>query len=207
MHAKPSVSCCSKQPTDALKENKSNNKNPNTLDYKYIEQLLDRYWECHTTAEEEQILRSFFSQVELPAHLAPYAPLFDYIQEEQQRGLSDDFDQRFSQLLASDDEQSEARHTRARRLTLSHRISPLIKAAAAVAILFTIGTATERAIVGSHSDADDSVPVLTDTYVRSSDVEAVIQPAEKTTDATATAQASDTLAHAVVPVETPVISE
>lgn len=26
------------------------------MDYKYIRQLLDRYWKCETTLEEEEIL-------------------------------------------------------------------------------------------------------------------------------------------------------
>ena len=30
------------------------------MDYKYIEQLLERYWNCETSLEEEQILRAFF---------------------------------------------------------------------------------------------------------------------------------------------------
>ena len=38
------------------------------MDYKYIEQLLERYWNCDTTLEEEQILRTFFSQKEVPAN-------------------------------------------------------------------------------------------------------------------------------------------
>ncbi|MCR4613955.1 MAG: hypothetical protein K5778_08125 [Bacteroidaceae bacterium] len=176
------------------------------MDYKYIEQLLDRYWECHTTAEEEQILRSFFSQHDLPQHLAQYAPLFDFVREEQQMHVSDDFDSRFGQLLAVEDEQQAMRRTHARRLTLSRRVAPLLKAAAVVAVIFTIGTATERAIVGSHSDDNATQPVLTDTYVRSSEVEAVIQP-EHTTDATATIQNTDTLAHAVLPVEPAVENE
>ena len=29
------------------------------MDYKYIEQLLERYWACDTSVEEEQILRAF----------------------------------------------------------------------------------------------------------------------------------------------------
>ena len=32
------------------------------MDYKYIEQLLERYWEGETTLQEEAILRAFFSQ-------------------------------------------------------------------------------------------------------------------------------------------------
>jgi hypothetical protein len=32
------------------------------MDYKYIEQLMERYWNAETSMEEESILRSFFSQ-------------------------------------------------------------------------------------------------------------------------------------------------
>ena len=42
------------------------------MDYKYINQLLDRYWKGETSLEEEEILRAFFSQDELPAELKPY---------------------------------------------------------------------------------------------------------------------------------------
>ena len=169
------------------------------MDYKYIEQLLDRYWECHTTAEEEQILHSFFSQAELPAHLARFAPLFDYCRQEQKVGLSSDFDARFADLLNAEDSEREAHRTHARPLTLSRRLTPLFKAAAVVALLFMVGTATERAIVGSQADDETDSPILVDTYVRSSDVEAVIQPTEKATDVTAAAQNTDSLAHSIVP--------
>lgn len=46
------------------------------MDYKYINQLLDRYWKGETSLEEEEILRAFFSQDELPAELKPYQALF-----------------------------------------------------------------------------------------------------------------------------------
>ena len=39
------------------------------MDYKYIEQLLERYWAAETSLEEEDILRAFFSQKEIPAEL------------------------------------------------------------------------------------------------------------------------------------------
>ena len=175
------------------------------MDYKYIEQLLDRYWECHTTAAEEASLRSFFSQADLPEHLAQYKPLFDFAKQEQQERLSDDFDARFSDLLDAEDTAQEARYTHAHRLRLRQRFTPLLKAAATVAILFTIGTAAERAIVGSQTEENTTQPVLTDTYVPSSQVEAVITPT--TTDATATAQPTDTLAHTVLPAETEPVAE
>ena len=41
------------------------------MDYKYIEQLLERYWRCETSLQEEEILRLFFSQEEVPADLLP----------------------------------------------------------------------------------------------------------------------------------------
>ena len=32
------------------------------MDYKYIEQLLERYWECQTSPEEEQILKAQYPE-------------------------------------------------------------------------------------------------------------------------------------------------
>ena len=42
------------------------------MDYKYIEQLMDRYWEGQTSQEEERLLQVFFQQKQLPAYLAKY---------------------------------------------------------------------------------------------------------------------------------------
>ena len=50
------------------------------MDYKYINQLLERYWNCETSLEEEGILRAFFSQKDVPAELRQYQPLFAYQQ-------------------------------------------------------------------------------------------------------------------------------
>ena len=36
------------------------------MDYKYIEQLLERYFNAETSLEEESILRTFFSQTDVP---------------------------------------------------------------------------------------------------------------------------------------------
>ena len=52
------------------------------MDYKYIEQLLERYWEGETTLQEEAILRTFFSQPDMPDHLRKYQPLFSMEKEE-----------------------------------------------------------------------------------------------------------------------------
>ena len=64
------------------------------MDYKDIEQLLERYWQCETSVEEESVLRDFFSKEEVPAHLLRYKNLFVYQQVQQEVGLGEDFDAR-----------------------------------------------------------------------------------------------------------------
>ena len=105
------------------------------MDYKYIEQLLERYWEGETTLQEEAILRAFFSQEDVPASLMKYKSLFDCgLQEET---LSDDFDARILSSIGQEEE------PKAKIVTLASRLKPLFKAAAIVAILLTIGNAAQ----------------------------------------------------------------
>ena len=47
-----------------------------------IDELLERYFEGETSAEDECRLRSFFASDEVPEHLAAYKPLFAYFDEE-----------------------------------------------------------------------------------------------------------------------------
>ena len=102
------------------------------MDYKYIEQLLERYWNCETSLEEEQILRSFFRQKEVPAHLLRYKQLFAYQDVEKEKGLGDDFDTRILTRI-------ERPVVKAQRLTMRTRFMPLFKAAAMIAVLFLMG--------------------------------------------------------------------
>lgn len=108
------------------------------MDYKYIEQLLERYWKCGTSLEEEDILRAFFSQKDVPAALLPYKPLFAYQQEERKREfLGNDFDRR---ILAMTEGPAVVK---ARSITMRQRFAPLFKAAAIVAIILTLGNAMQ----------------------------------------------------------------
>lgn len=108
------------------------------MDYKYIEQLLERYWNCETSVEEEQILRIFFQQKELPAHLRRYRSLFTYQEAAGEMKLGEDFDQR---VLA----EIERPVVKAKRLTLYTRFMPLFKAAAMMILLFTLGGVVKHA--------------------------------------------------------------
>ena len=90
------------------------------MDYKYINQLLERYWRCETTLEEEQILRSFFSQTDVPEDLRKYRTLFLYEQTQPKTcRLGEDFDERMMSLIA------EPTKVKARRITMRERLAPL----------------------------------------------------------------------------------
>ena len=95
------------------------------MDSKYIEQLLERYWQCETSLEEEACLRAFFSGNDVPGHLLRYKDLFVYQQLQQEVHLGEDFDAR---VLA----EVEVPVVKAKRLTLAARFMPLFKAAAVV---------------------------------------------------------------------------
>ena len=103
------------------------------MDYKYIEQLLERYWQCETTLQEEDILRSFFSQPDIPEELQKFQPLFV---SEQEEPLGDDFDVRILEMIGEEE-------PKAKIVTLTSRLMPLFKAAAIVAIILTLGNAAQ----------------------------------------------------------------
>ena len=170
------------------------------MDYKYIEQLLDRYWECHTSEEEEQILRSFFAQKDVPAHLAKYASLFAFVKEAQEEHLSADFDKRFADILAEDALRHDIVRTQARTIPFRKRIAPFLQAAAAVAVLLTIGGAAERAIGGSQQEEGTTAPVVANTYIRSERVAEVVTPVDSKNEATAIVQ-PDSMARAQMGVD------
>lgn len=105
------------------------------MDYKYIEQLLENYWQGETTLQEESILRNFFSQEDVPAEFLKYKPLFIYEQEKEDV-LGEDFDSRILNMI--DEEKPKAKI-----VTLTSRLMPLFKAAAVVAIVITLVNAAQ----------------------------------------------------------------
>ena len=121
------------------------------MDYKYIEQLLERYWECETSLEEEQILRSFFNQKDVPARLLQYKEVFTFPELDKENQLGDDFDARLIAMV------EEKPAVKAKRITMWSRLAPIFKAAAAIAIVLIIGSITEKSIL-----KDMPTPVQTD---------------------------------------------
>lgn len=129
---------------------------PNNMDYKYIEQLLERYWQCMTTLEEEKILRAFFSQDEIPADLLVYRPIFLYQQSEVAEDvLGDDFDERMLELTGLN-----AKQPKARTFSLTQRLMPFFRAAAIVAIILTLGNALQVAFEPDTSAYQPNTAVM-----------------------------------------------
>lgn len=100
---------------------------------KHIEQLLERYWQCETSLQEEAELRTFFAGENIPEHLLRYRDLFIYQQLQQDEHLGEDFDKRILALT------EEVPVVKARRISLTRRFMPLFKAAAALALVLTMG--------------------------------------------------------------------
>lgn len=141
------------------------------MDYKYIEQLLERYWECETSEAEESILRTFFSQKDIPAELKRYEALFKYEQREAEVHRSNDFDQRVLAAIGLDEpepaiEAPFRQAVKAKRITLSRRLQPLYRAAAAVAIVTLLGTAAQHSFTSDteHGAWDYNQSAYKDSY-------------------------------------------
>ena len=119
------------------------------MDYKYIEQLLERYWACETSLQEEQILRTFFQQQEVPAHLMAYKSIFDVQQEQAEATLGEDFDAKMMELISEQDEALPSEGV-VKALPLRGGLRsrsffrPFYQAAGLVALILTIGIAAQR---------------------------------------------------------------
>ena len=135
------------------------------MDYKYIEQLLERYWEGETTLQEESILRTFFSQPdmpEIPENIRKYRALF-VCETQKEEPLGEAFDARILEQIG------EA--PVAKTVSIKDRLMPLFKAAAIVAIILTLGNAAQApwdiwedprgAYVKAQQELTDTVNVLT----------------------------------------------
>ena len=163
------------------------------MDYKYIEQLLERYWECQTTLEEEAILRTFFRQEDVPASLLPYRQLFIEEDEMANEHLGEDFQNRMLRLVGEENLPSGRfgggqASCKARRMTVVHRLRPFYRAAGLVAIMLTIGNAAYQ----SFTEEDAVAPQMAENVAADSLQQITIgQPEQQS--AALVPQPSDTL--------------
>lgn len=98
-------------------------KKNSTMDYKFIEQLLERYFAAETTAEEESLLRAGMAMPDLPEHIAKYREIFECMRSEGEKGLGEDFDQHIMQVCGVAEQPRITVH--AQRRSLLQNLRPL----------------------------------------------------------------------------------
>lgn len=128
------------------------------MDYKYIHQLLDRYFLAETTLDEESILRAFFRQEDLPAELARYKAVF--ADDAAQETLSADFDSRMLVLIG---EQEQAKTPVIK--VVRTRLMPLLRAAAAVVAIVMVGNIARITMPQPADTQGVQTASQSDTYV------------------------------------------
>ncbi len=128
------------------------------MDYKYIEQLLERYWQGGTSLEEEEILRVFFSQAHIPDSLMPYKELFASERMWREVRLGEAFDAKVLERVRKEEP------VKARRVTWPQRMKPFYKAAASVAIILTLGNAAQNSFRQEGAECDYNYESYQDSY-------------------------------------------
>lgn len=115
------------------------------MDYKYIECLIERYFDCQTTQEEEQILHNFFRQKDIPAHLKSYSDLFLAYDAEADIQLPADFDQQLMARIQETEQKSKLNRQSSMRIASIHRsLRPFYKAVASIALIITVGVSSSQ---------------------------------------------------------------
>lgn len=67
--------------------------------YNEIKELLDKYFDGETSLEEENRLRTYFTQEDIAETLRPYQPLFQFFTAEREITLGKDFDRQLLEKI------------------------------------------------------------------------------------------------------------
>jgi hypothetical protein len=59
------------------------------MDSNNLEALLNKYWNCETSLEEEQQLKEYFKNENIPEQLKEAASLFRYFEQQKKKSLND----------------------------------------------------------------------------------------------------------------------
>jgi hypothetical protein len=80
------------------------------MDYNKIKILLEKYWNCETTLEEESILQEYLSGSELPEDLKEISPLFQYYKSQRGVKVSEGFEERVINEIESEEKKGKQRY-------------------------------------------------------------------------------------------------
>ena len=97
------------------------------MDLSRIELLLERYWNCVTTVEEEEELRLYFNSNQVPENLREAANLFKYYEMQREATLDSKFE---NEVLQKIGEQKSAKV-----VNMNHYFKNYMRVAAAVLVV------------------------------------------------------------------------
>lgn len=123
------------------------------MEQKEIEKLLEKYWDCDASREEEQLIRRFFSSEEVPDYLSVYKPYFMW--QDTQSDITCD-DKIIRQIL---DKINNVPETKKQR-NISNIIYFSLKIAASVLIVL----ACAIGVYTNHVESKQLEQSISDTY-------------------------------------------
>lgn len=115
-----------------------------------IYRLLQKYWNCETSPKEEQQLRDYFLENDLPEELTHLKPLFTYVNEEQSAVPGSDFNARLKASIRAS--------SRNRRYITIRVFTPMLRVA--VSLLLVVGVTLSIYFVSKQYNK----PIFAETY-------------------------------------------
>ena len=103
------------------------------MESSFIYKLIDKYWRCETSIEEEIQLQYFFRRKDIPEDLKQFQPLFAFKNSEKMKCLSPQFDEKLNKTIQSSLKQKN------RYLTIKI-FAPTLKWAVSAFLIITLGT-------------------------------------------------------------------
>ncbi len=116
------------------------------MDSNRMEELLQKYWNCETSLEEEKQLREYFQHPDIPEHLKETANLFRYFEQQKNTSVQD---------IALDGVIMHGQHRSKTRKLLYNSL----RIAAGVAVLVVAGW-----FLRQEAKTDTTSDVIVDTY-------------------------------------------
>jgi hypothetical protein len=118
------------------------------MEYNTAKELLEKYWKCETSLQEEDMLRRYFQLEDIPQDLRKYSDLFRYFSDGREKELDGSFDDRIIRMIGN------------RKSGRQRFLSTLYKIAAAVLLILSFVVIHERVI----KVKDQAKQVVEDTF-------------------------------------------
>lgn len=126
------------------------------MDSKSIEQLIERYWRCETSLDDEKRLKEYFAGNEIAPHLMRYKSLFAYQTMQLEEGLDSRFDEKVLNAI------TEPMTVRMKPAVNARWFVPLLKIAAVLFIVAYIANVAQDIFPSQQVEYD--YDAYTDTY-------------------------------------------